>query len=404
MDVENIVVGSGLAALGAVMGLLVKDNAPITVLCGPQTNQFSYYDARQTVPCAFLGAGGLGSHWHGVIPTGWHHVFEGATQAGFVTLFEQFYPRADIQKHLGQARIFVPWKPIRPFEHLERLAKRHAARLHLVHEPALQISMNDARGLVTTPSGTTYRARRVWVAAGALHTPALLATTFGEAIQRDCASDHVFCYVGQVDGHAKPLLNYCRDGIFFPAVYDAQVTALYTVRPARFAFSKLDFGIEQRAVFGLPTGNAVAKIMKRLSPGLLVEAFYNRFGWFGGSKTHSVYAQVAVPDAYFVPAKKLGQPPTQPLTARLDSIKLLTDAARLAQPFGPLRQSQRREIYLPGMHVHHTLDLPYANRCGINAPESAIQVVDASVLEHIGPHHHSFKMMLAAHDLAYSIV
>ena len=75
MDSDDIVIGSGLAALGTVLGLLAQPERRIVVLCGPVESSFLYYDDRRTVPCAFLGEGGLGSHWHGVIPTGWRNNF-----------------------------------------------------------------------------------------------------------------------------------------------------------------------------------------------------------------------------------------------------------------------------------------------------------------------------------------
>ena len=65
-----------------------------------------------------------------------------------------------------------------------------------------------------------------------------------------------------------------------------------------------------------------------------------------------------------------------------------------------MRLSQRPEIHLPGIHLHHSLDLPALARAGVNQAGSPVQVVDASVLTEIGPDHHSFKMMLSAHERA----
>jgi hypothetical protein len=398
MVVDELVIGSGLAALGAVMGLLSKrDGRRIAVLCGPNTGQFSYYDDRCTVPCSFLGAGGLGSHWHGVIPTGWRHNFSGATDAQFTELFAYFYPQAQAQLRLGSPSLFVPWRAIRPAAILQKLARQNRQQICLLPEPALELYMSEQGVKINTPTGL-HQAQRAWVAAGALHTPALLAKTWGLDVQRTTASDHVFCYIGQVKNQAKPCLNYSRDGIFFPATYNKNHSALYTLRPAAFAFSQLDFGIEQRAVFGLPTGSALAKISKRLSPGLLTEAFYNRFGLFGGARVHSVYAQVPVADAYELHPDT----PQQPLKARLERIKAATDAVRAEQPYPTLQASRQLDIYLPGIHLHHTLHTQAMHRLGLNTPTSAVQVVDASVLENIGPDHHSFKMMLWAHQRAQS--
>jgi hypothetical protein len=86
-----------------------------------------------------------------------------------------------------------------------------------------------------------------------------------------------------------------------------------------------------------------------------------------------------------------------PLAARVQNIRRATDAARAAQPFADLKPSQRPELYIPGIHLHHSLDLVALRRDGINVEGSPLQVVDASILDEIGPNHHSFAMMLASH-------
>ena len=393
MDFEDVVIGSGLAALGTVLGLLAEPGRRIAVLCGPAEPSFLYYDERRTVPCAFLGEGGLGSHWHGVIPTGWRHNFGASSDESFVSMLKRFYPGTDVKGRLGAPFLFVPWRAVRPARELQALAASHGARLTLIREAATDLRF-DAQGVAVASASGPHRAARAWVAAGVLHTPQLLARSLVPNVARGVVSDHVFCYVGQLDGQPAPRIARSRDGLFFPAVYDADATALYTLRPAAFAFRTLDFGIEQRAVFGLPTGNALAKISRRMSPGLLVEAFYNRFGLFGKARRHSVYAQVLVRDAY-----ELGVG-HRPLRARSEQIRAATDAARHAQPFAGLRHSQRPEIHLPGIHLHHSLDLPALARAGVNEAGSPVQVVDASVLTGIGPDHHSFKMLLCAHERA----
>lgn len=397
MDFDDLVIGSGLAALGTVMGLRSSNpRRRVGVLCGPAASEFFYYNASRTVPCAFLGEGGLGSHWHGVIPTGGRHNFGDASDASFTALFAQFYPQAATRLRLGEPGFFVPWRAIRPAAELQKLATASpTAALTLMPQAAQDLRFNE-RGVSVTSSGGTHTAARVWVAAGALHTPALLARSVAPKAARGLVSDHAFCYIGQVDGQAAANITRTGDGLLYPARYDAANTALYTLRPAAFAFRRLDHGIEQRAVFGLPTGNALAKITRRMSPGLLVEAFYNRFGWFGGSAMHSVYAQTPAVDAYELGS---GQQLLRPVG---DAIRRATDAARAAQPYADLRMSQRPELAIPGIHLHHSLDLSALAQAGINTPDSPVQIVDASVLTNIGPDHHSFKMMLSAHARASS--
>jgi hypothetical protein len=391
-EFDDIVIGSGLAALGVVMGLPAQRR--VLVLTGETPGSFSHYDAQGAVPCAFSGMGGLGGFWHGVIPVSRRHDFvEDASSTIFSKLFTYFYPHAAIDTWAGKPALFVPWKPIRPAEQLTRLATQRPDRLTCTSGLAHRIDMSDGHAQVHSTAGV-FRAQRAWVAAGAVHTPQLLARSFGNALQRPYIGDHVLCYVGHVDNVSAPQPQRTRDGVYFPAFYDDAQTALYTLRPARFSFRQLDHGIEQRAAFGLPTGNAVAKIMRSMSPGLLTEAFYNRFGLLAKAPRYSIYAQAPLDQAYV-----LGEG-TTPLKPQLDRIRQAGDAARARQPFAAATLSRRPDLYIPGIHLHHSVDLDALRAAGLQHIDSPVQVVDASTLSSIGTEHHSFKMLCAAYQRA----
>lgn len=390
---DDIVIGSGLAALGTVMGLPPRRR--VLVLGGDASGAFSHYDAKGAVPCAYSGQGGLGGYWHGVIPMSQRHAIDGASATLFSSLLRHFYPRAPIDTWLDKDALFVPWKPIRPTEHLAQLVAQRGGTLVWQHAPAQRIEPHKDGMLVHSEAGT-HHGRRVWVAAGALHTPRLLARTWGTGLQRAHVADHVLCYVGQTDTAPLPQTHVTRDGVFFPAFHDPGQHALYTLRPARFAFRQLDYGIEQRAAFGLPTGNAVAKIMRSMSPGLLAEAFYNRFGLFAKAPRYSIYAQAPVDEAYV-----LGDGPV-PLQAELGNIQAAAAKSRQHQPFAGATLSRRPDLYIPGIHLYHSLDMPALHALGLNRPGDPVQVVDAAGIEAIGPAHHSFRMLCAAYQRAQS--
>jgi hypothetical protein len=56
---DEIVVGSGLAALGVVIGF--ARHRRIFVIGGPLAGQFNYYDRARTKVCAYLENPGLGT-------------------------------------------------------------------------------------------------------------------------------------------------------------------------------------------------------------------------------------------------------------------------------------------------------------------------------------------------------
>lgn len=384
---DDIIIGSGLAALATASGL--AGSRRVLVIGGPRPGQFMHYDAQGSVPCAYVGEGGLGTAWHGVIPLALHDRL--APNANELAEFlSGFYPAAADAARIGSAELLVPWRPIRPPAGLDELARRRPGRLTRVHDRAIRFGEHAAGIEVQTSSGR-HLGRRLWIAAGALHTPGLLDRSLGTRVSRGLVSDHALCYVGQIDGAATPSIRYCRDGMFIPSYSSPANPALYTLRPARFGFRQLDFGIEQRAAFGLPTGSAVAKIVRTMSAGLLSEALYNRFGFFAAASRHSIYAQVEVPDAYAL------RPDADVwLAPDAERIRARTDEARSRSPFPGTVHSRRPELHIPGIHLHHSVDIPALLKAGVNLPGATVRVVDASVLQDIGPAHHSFRMMLAA--------
>jgi hypothetical protein len=395
---DDILIGSGLSALGVALGL--PATRKVLVLSGPAEGSSRYYDATQTVPCAHLGHGGLGNYWHGVIPTGMRENFAACTPEDFAEVFEYFYPGASVAPRIGRAFLFVPWRPIRPRAVWPRLIAERAGRVSLSTESAIAFS-RDGTGVEVETSSARHRGARLWLCAGTLETPALLDRSLDAAVSRQTVSDHVLCYVGQVDRarHADvlpPAVERTRQGLWFEGRYNDAGTGLFTLRPARFGFSTLDFGIERRAVFGLPTGNAVKKIVRSASPGLVAEALYNRAGLFPGARFQSVYAQLAVRDAYW---RRSGD---TPLEMRLDVIRNAAAAVRAAPAWPEVTPSRRPDIFIPGIHLHHSVDAAALLALDVNTPTANVCVADASVYEHIGPDHHTFKVIVAAYRRARS--
>ncbi len=389
MVFDDIVIGSGLSALGVVLGLGSERN--ILMLGGPRRGESVYYRQDRAVPCAHLGLGGLGNFWHGVIPMALRASFDEVRDCDFVRMFDKFYPRTSVKDHLRRQQLFVPWRPIRPVAELRRLRRASAERLTIHPQTAERFNWRNSEISVDTVDGVQYRGRRLWIAAGSLNTPGLLERSLGRGYSRGCVSDHVLCYVGLLAAELRRTVSRTRDGVFFPAHYDVEGKSLYTLRPARFGFRTLDYGIEQRAVFGMPTGSAIAKIMRRMSPGLLAEAFYNRTGIFANADCYSVYAQTPVQDAYVLQNGKL------PIVACSARILRAAAESRDRVPFKGVRRSQRADLHVPGIHLHHSIESDSLVAHGIDQPGSPIQIVDASTVSDIGPEHHSFKVMLRAY-------
>jgi hypothetical protein len=381
VDFDHIIVGSGLTALAVFLGL--PRELRVAVVRGPQPGRTLLYDQRQNVPCAHLGPGGLGNFWHGVIP-----LWADAHDAQPVDqLLDRFYPGTRCNGDDAPKRLLVPWRPVRPL----RVWRGEASpRLTMIDGCAEKLTCDDL-GASVRIAERTIRARRVWLAAGALHTPMLLADSFGPDLARPVVDDHVICYLGQSRQQPPPQVRRGRHGLTLEAV--ATGSALLTRRPARFDFRQLDRGVELRAAFGLPTAGLVAKLCRVPSPGLWAEALYNRTGLLAASEVYSVYAQVVVKSAY-----RLGRG-DHPVEPRPDALLEAIQTAHATAPSDILPTRQPTSC-LPGIHLHHSVNLTACAREGLQEDSSPIVIADASVLSDLGPSHHSFRAMARAYALA----
>jgi hypothetical protein len=230
---DEIVIGSGLAALGVAFGL--SANQRVLVIGGPTSGQFVYYGGVRAKVCAFQGHGGLGTYWHGVISTGNHQSCIGVSVPYFERFVRRFYPNTDISERMGTPWLFVPWRPVRPKAEWLRLKAERSDRLVFLHECVSHFTHRDREISVHTAS-STYCAKRVWICAGPLHSPALLDRSMDRQVSRQFVSDHVFCYLGQIDrlrtGMTPPRVQRTKDGVWFESRYDKDGKALYTLRPA----------------------------------------------------------------------------------------------------------------------------------------------------------------------------
>lgn len=389
MRFDDVIIGSGLSAL-AVASVLAPAGRKILVIGRSRRGAFAHYPGS-TMPASYSGFGGLGNFWHGVIPLGLHVLPENVSPESFYQALDEWFPDNDLRKFVGQDYLFVPKRPLRP----KRLWPQLTNVVFLKDE-ATRLSIRGSSISVETLLGSV-SAGRAWLAAGALETPTLLQNSRILADKERTVSDHVIGYVGQISEgpDSRELsgeIRRLRQGVLFPCRYDPAILALYTIRPAMFDFAPLDRGFEKRAVFGLPVSKAAAAIARRMSPGLMTEALFNKTGRSLNAAQYSVYLQTLVSDAYTLSRGRLdvGNP-----SAFQESLR----AARAIPPFMALRPSQRPDLYLPGIHLHGSIlpaEVDQVEREG----KCRIHIADASRLRAIGPEHHSFKLMVAAREQA----
>ena len=180
--------------------------------------------------------------------------------------FAHFYPHTPVDQRLGSPALFVPWRAIRPREELRRIAAQRGGRLVVMAAAAYRFTSTD-RGVRVQAADAAFSSPRLWLAAGALHTPDIIERSVGRAVRRPHVSDHVSAS-GHAEGLASPKRERHETG--YGASWFEPLQAVHH-SPARFAF-RTRYGIEQRAVFGCD-GDALQ--IARPSRRLLAEALFN---------------------------------------------------------------------------------------------------------------------------------
>lgn len=392
MEIDDLLIGSGLSALGAALAL-APTRRRVLCVTGPRAGILETYPGA-SVPAAYHGEGGLGRYWHGVVPLASSSGFPSVSRQQIKGFLARFYPGFDASRHPADT-LFVPYRPIRPLEHLRALAARHP---NLVLRSGTVERIEEPEGGVRAvlSGGEAVWSQRALCAAGALGTVRLLMRSGLIDNARRTVSDHLIGYAGLVGREsvaeelARPVVR-SRHGLVVPCRYSADGGVLYLLRPARFDFAELDAGIEKRAVFGLPTSKIMAGLLGKFSAGLIAEAFYNRFGIGRRAPWQSVNFLIEGRDVYTLVGTGDLVPP------RVEKIRELARMAAAKLPFEGVINSRRPELYIPSIHLHASLT--EAERLRFDpSGGGAIKVVDASALSGIGPAHHSFKMMIAAYN------
>lgn len=398
MVFDDIIIGSGLAALATALGL-PKDRK-VLVIAGTKLPNVSYYDESSGVPCANSGFGGLGAYWHGVIPTGHLQAFASLSDNTFTELFNIFYPKGGVENRLNSSWLFVPYQPVRPANWWPKLLLERSENLQLIYQLADSIEIIGDKKASVISNGQKFSAQRLWIACGALGTPKLLENSpMSKGVSRNYVSDHVISYLGQINREKhrhilQPIVQRNSSGVWMQGTIDSDYKGLVTRKPARFGYRQLDYGIEQRSAFGLPVKSLMNKLYRAGSLGLITESLFNKFGLFPNADMQSIYGQIYVKDAYTIDVSN------QKMMANISNIQNAILNYRELLNVPEIEYSHKSDLFIKGIHLHNSLDNTKLIDININTTKSNVAIVDSSVIENIGPEHHSFKIMVAAYTRA----
>jgi hypothetical protein len=155
---DHCIIGSGLAALGAVMGLRDQGVQDL-YLISDSRDDLEHYIPIQIL--RYLGLGGTSRFWHGVIPT---------------------RPDLPLRKHIfksffdhdtdmwGTDHLFVPKVPLRSGPLLQKML----SPVQRIAATATHVTLQDGMFKVVLHNGETVLSRQIWCAAGVIGSLGIL--------------------------------------------------------------------------------------------------------------------------------------------------------------------------------------------------------------------------------------
>lgn len=293
---EHVVVGMGMSALGVVEGLIETNNQSILVVDAPEKEiEYSLIDGVKR-SLGQIGLGGNSELWHGVISIMDSCNSEKYREA-FKNFLNKYYPNST--EKLGEGYSFIPFNPMRPkkiittnfkdkvdflFEKLQRIE---------ILEDSVKLYFENK--IITT--------RYLWLCTGATGTFQILnKSNYVNKTNDFFLDDHLVGYFGQIKRNqlsAKYMYNilYSSLGHFkkFHTLKLSSGKKMYlNLRPAHFSFKDLDVASDSRSFFGQNSTSIIKKLFTTFNLGLILEAFYNKFGLSIKSNIYNLVGHVEI--------------------------------------------------------------------------------------------------------------
>lgn len=372
---DYIIIGSGLAALGASTALDKSEKTYCVV--GRDFKYENLYPNGQLITSHLFG--GASNYWHGVIPM---RQFKNEKS---MALFQKFY-NLTLQKDL-HSKLFVPRKPIK--------TKLYFSSEKTIFGDVCSVSKHE-NGLaeVWLKDGSVLFCKRIIVACGVRSTFELLASSNLISKEKATIDDHVCGYVGLISVKSlKSLLGFGVDvsvnnfGYFINSFLDEERDVLYTFRPAHFEMKNETNQLRGGPVYG--KGGKVQVIwdvIKSLKLGRLIEAFSLKSGVWFKPKMVSVHFQAV--------GRKIHKNVSNDWSVCNKHDELLQRVASSVKGNGlPLTEGFYEQPVYYGNHLFN-LDVTKID----SDLWGVIEVVDASTEGNIGGYHHSFRQLIRAYE------
>ncbi len=376
---DVVIIGGGATAYGALSGL--GRNIRVAILTHAGVAADFVTDSESDKVCVHKFGGGL-DDWHGVSSFDLFKKYFPDDIEFIKTYFcEQYSEKTDVANSLELNGLYIPNKKINVSKFVNLITERNC---DVIVDDVKNLTI-ECGGVAISCANTFVIADKVIICAGAIGTAKLLQSSglakknndIGNHLNGYCAlnqkrnpyesvrmtaNGHIkFVEKGQING--KSFLIYSR-----PSVFDLK-------NPQKLSKYKTTYSRQAVDIYG--------KIIKSKSLGLIVEALYNRYGyWFGNSNSNR-YFQIETEGLYqhvdnsiILNKKKFNE-----LLALLRGLPQFVDIAE--------------NLSVSGIHFYNTLtrgDM-VGTTYDKNEWTKPILIGDSSAMKSIGAAHHTFALM-----------
>lgn len=272
---ENIVVGSGMAALGVLEAIDDQNKLHKSRLIHAKTSKiFFSEESSPKKPIETLQNGGNSNIWHSVIS---YFSNKKYLKNKFDFFFDKYFPNS-IRALQKSSYSFVPYFPIRP---LKKINKKKKKLNQVLDDVIIHIEKNEKGLILVHGLKSSYSTHNLFLCTGAMSSIKLLTSSCILKTTKSTLSEHLVGYFGQFSGSfikSKTIRTY--DGHFKKHhQINLENRSLYvTLRPANFSFKNIKKANQFRNFFGRSSKSIFISLISKLNLALIFEALYNKFG------------------------------------------------------------------------------------------------------------------------------
>lgn len=296
---EHVVVGMGMSSLGVIEGLVEAKKESILVVDIPEKEiEYSFVNGVKKA-LGQIGLGGNSQLWHGVISY-MNSCNSEKYKKTFDFFLNKYYSNSVNKMRSGYS--FIPHKPLRPKKIIETNFK---SKVDFLFDKLLMIEILEDCVKLHFESKVVIT-KYLWICTGTTGTFQILKNSKCiNLLEDNLVDDHLVGYFGQIKSSDLPLnfnnkIKYSFLGHFkkFHTIKLSSGKKMYlNLRPAHFSFKNIDIASDSRSFFSQNSISIIKKLFISLNLGLILEAFYNKFGFYVKSNLYNLVGHIEINDA-----------------------------------------------------------------------------------------------------------